>query len=604
MKAIKKAQSKALNKTAIVHNLADQAQAAQGNLDALNQTATETVEAVKEEVAALTAGDEEITEDYDIGPWREIRAFHAHSSVDRGFYAELMSMDNRDEQFGKGISWVHRWTKEADINYTKDHRRCVQDQSYRMATEFADITTWRVFKEQRFAATPMEMIRSIPNYQHDDGHLTERAVYPFFNSTKSSECIYHVSLRAAAMMKSKTTAEAIARLSDEGLVSLYRMITAGINIPGVEGEVIDGTMRFLRDWCLSLLEEYNDEPDNPLCFRFGDVFGPANTPLPTDTVGRKITLRLARTFEQTYFLLVAALYSALGFLALLLVYKLMAPSYLALTLTTATLLLAGSRNGLLQFVPLSISLCYVSSVLLYDGILFGILSLCGWVPTLVLSAGLARQITRFGVARSLLQLGDEQIVNSGPSICRALLSLSWKAITLLENYTRKPALLIPVATHSNAIPAPISTPSSPKSIATPSSSSTSRLLIEADILCLALAIRADYYTRQTTRALKRILPQRLCEHVNFNYIVICSVIFLVVLLSLGISRWRSAPEIDSTLPISESMYGAVECLATCAHHWATDSLTSCSCRSPLRNLGQSSLVLLKEMTGYLARAVR
>jgi len=278
-----------MRKAAEVQNLTQQADAAQGNLDAVNMKAETVAEEVEEEVAALTAGDDSLTEDYDIGPWREIDHFIARSTVEHGFYAELMSLDARDAEFEKGVSWTHRWIKINDVNYSLDHRRAVQDQSYRMATEHADIAIFRCIKDHRFAASPMEIIRSIPNWVPVGGGM-EAARYPFFDSTRQVTADYVVSLRAAAMIKAKLPAEAISRMTEEALASYYKLITGSINLPGIEGTVMDGTMRFVRDWSLHVLQTTNDEPNDPMSFQFGTVYSQVDTPSPTATVVQKLTL--------------------------------------------------------------------------------------------------------------------------------------------------------------------------------------------------------------------------------------------------------------------------------------------------------------------------
>jgi len=595
---MKRSAGKAKANMAAAVNAGEQVQDAAGQVDALQERANDIVQGVEEECAELDPGcGEAATEDYQLQVYKEIDTFEARSGVDRGIMAELYSLDGKDTHYGKGVSWLRRWTKLSDEPEPTVPCRSVECQAFTQRSKHADLSKWVMVTNVRFAARPLEIIKSFPNFVDDGDTMVAR--YPFVKMDDDHQSVLMVSLRAAAMMKANHTAYDIISMSQDSLESLYKMRVAGLNVPADEPFAMDHTIKWLYDFCLSQVQEERDEANDPLNFQFGTAAVWGNTSSPTATVLEKVSLKISQSYAMVCVLLNVALFSVAAYLVCLLAYMLLVPSFPVLILTILALLFAESENALLQCVPLLISVSYVIFVVLYGGILYGIFTLCLWVPTCLLSAGFVRLIIRIGGVRSLFRLGDAQIAYSRRSISAALASLNWSLTTIVEQCSRRRALLIRAATRSSAIVGQ-SFPQLRRSFTeTLSLSNTFQSPSEVRTSLDEFGRTLAHYTLRIIQALKHIIPQRLCEHAKYSCIAICCVMFLtIVLLCITWSR-PSQPETVSISQISKSLSQAAECLATCAPRWVTGSPTLCSCFTQQSALQRQSRVWLRGMMDYL-----
>lgn len=603
-KEMKKAATKTKAAMEVVRNLAEQKDAELGNLDATEEIAADVVEDVKEELKSMedAAIEHEIEEDYELKEYKKLQTVAARSPVESGIWGHIMSKDGQDSVFGEGISWTRRWIKIADLPEPAPGKmvRGTSDQSFTARTVHADLTHWRMVTHVRYAACPTELFKSFPNFQPVPGSEgVEQATYPFVKAWKTTTQDMTVSLRAVCNMKNNNTAKAITALDSISLSSLYRMRTPVINIPADDTKIMDGTIKFLYDLCLGMVQDANDEDGDPCSFHFGITTPVGPTPLHTDTVAARLTSRLCKWSDQVSGYMTAGLRLSLGFLVFLLAYMLVVPSFPALILMTLTLLLAESPSALLQRVPWLISLSYVIFELSSAGTFIATFVLLTWLPMYLFSRGCVVLLTRFGAVRKFLQIGEDVDAPLENLICSATHLLSSSLITMVECSSRRLEQSTRELTRLRLIAAQYSPQLSASCTRIRSSLSTSLLPSVGITLLPAVQPQATYFTPLTIRVLKLTSLLKSCESAKLRSIAICCAIFLVMTLSCAIWWLRSPPPTASASQISRSTYEVAECLATCAHRWAMGSPTSCSCSTPLNVLGRQSRGLLRATMDYL-----
>lgn len=603
-KRVRKAADKARKGAEDLENVSSQLEQAQGNVDAVIDEANEQLESVVEQIEELDPhNNDEIKEDYRLDLWRKIDFVTALGQEERGMLRSIYSLDGLDQVYGEGIPWVRRWMliqHEADQS---GHCRGVNAQAFQMRTEHADIATYHVVYEKRWAAGPMQIFRSFPNFQPREGDPDHALypTYPYVKCSDSHEYDARVSLRVAAMIKWDIPAVSLLAMDHDTLVSAYRMRAACCNVPGDDIELIDNTLKFLHDVCLDIVNKQRDAPTDPMNFRFGTFASVENTRLPTGTVGQKAISSLWRTCDLISTLLRVAVFSVCAFLVFLLAWMLMAPSFPVLILTTSTLLLGVYGGGSGQCVLWLISLLYVLFGVLSGGTLYAISNLFLWVPTILFAAGLANLLIRFGVVSRFFENGRQQISLCRDGLPNVLLSLSVRLITLLEYCTRRQEQSIAGRTPSRPILVPTLRRSRPRSTRTRSLSS---ILQPETVASMSRPVAPEQvldFIPQITRALRLTSLQRLCVSASWRSIAICSVMLLIVGLSVTISQWHSRARTVSISATSASAFEVAECLVTCVRRWATDSQISCSCSSQLADVEWNVVALLKATTASLLR---